>query len=188
MLTMYGRDNCLYLDGEGFLRSDFDGKWIFLGDQPLPLEVVSSTPSYTQYRSHMTVNGAEAYLTLTYNNDTDDVNVTGVRKVSDDGSVNYLINTRTVETLNKDDKIAPIYYVSDFSTNQFYSVEGNQVSYKSASDISVKMLPEGYYLCTAIINDQRGDGYYSQVAAANMDKKGITSWVIDSRFYGRDWT
>ena len=188
MLTMYGRDNCLYLDGEGFLRSDFDGKWIFLGDQPLSLEVVSSTPSYTQYRSHVTVNGAEAYLTLTYNNDTDDVTVTGVRKVSDDGSVNYLINTRTVETLNKDDKIAPIYDVSDFSTNQFYSVEGNQVSYKSASDISVKMLPEGYYLCTAVISDQRGDSYYSQVAAANMDKKGITSWIIDSRFYGRDWT
>ena len=187
VLTMYGRDNCLYLDGEGALRSDFDGRWIFLGDQPLSLEVVSSTGSYTLYRSHVMVNGAEAYLTLTYNNDTDEVTVTGVRKVADDGSVNYLINTRTVETLNMDDKIAPIYDVSDFSTNQFFMAEGKEVSYKSASDIAVKMLPEGYYLCTAVINDQRGDSYYSEVAGANLGKTGIDSWVIDSRFFGRDY-
>ncbi|MBQ8074476.1 MAG: hypothetical protein IJ237_00675 [Oscillospiraceae bacterium] len=187
VLTMYGRDNCLYLDGEGALRSDFDGKWIFLGDQPLSLEVVSSTGSYTLYRSHVMVNGTEAYLTLTYNNDTDEVTVTGVRKVADDGSVNYLINTRTVETLNKDDKIAPIYDVSDFSTNQTFMTEGKEVSYKSASDIAVKMLPEGYYLCTAVISDQRGDSYYSEVAGVNLDKQGISSWVIDSRFFGRDY-
>ena len=188
ILTMYGCDNCLYLDGEGYLRSDFDGKWIFLGDTPLSLEVVVGTPNYTEYRSHVMVNGEEAYLTLTYNHDTDDVTVTGVRKVSNDGSVNYLINTRSVETLNKDDKIAPIYDISDFSTNQTYPVEGKSVRYQSTSDISLKMLPEGYYLTTAVISDQRGDTYYSQVAAANIDKNGISSWGIDNRFFGRSWS
>lgn len=186
-ITMFGTDDCLYLDGEGYLRSDFDGKWIFLGDQPLSLEVVTSTPSYTEYRSHVMVNGAEAYLTLTYNLDTDDITVTGVRMVPEEGGVNFLINTRSVETLQEDDKIAPVYSVLSYGTNQETLTEGESIRYKGTSDISLKMLPEGYYLTSAVIRDQRGDSYYSPVAAINMSQSGISSWVIDNRFYGSDW-
>ena len=186
-ITMFGTDDCLYLDGEGYLRSDFDGKWIFLGDQPLSLEVVTSTPSYTEYQSHVMVNGAEAYLTLTWNRDTDDITVTGVRKVPDNGGVNFLVNTRSVETLQENDRISPVYSVINYSTNQETLTEGESIHYKGTSDISLKMLPEGYYLTSAVIRDQRGDSYYSPVAAINMGRSGISSWVIDNRFYGSDW-
>ena len=186
-ITMFGTDDCLYLDGEGFLRSDFDGKWIFLGDQPLSLEVVTSTPSYTEYQSHVMVNGAEAYLTLTWNRDTDDVTVTGVRKMPDNGGVNFLVNTRSVETLQENDRIAPIYSVTDYGTNQQIMTEGESVTYKSSADISLKMLPEGYYLTSAVIRDQRGDSYYSRVAGINMGQNGISSWAVDDRFYGSGW-
>ena len=49
------------------------------------------------------------------------------------------------------------------------------------------MLPEGYYLTSAVIRDQRGDSYYSRVAGINMGQNGISSWVVDDRFYGSGW-
>ena len=98
-VTYYGTDRSLRLDGEGYLVSEFDGRWICLEGQPLSVEVISSTPSATLYRAHVLYNGTDAYLELSCDRDTDEVSVTGVRKTPTglmaDSDVNFLSNSRS---------------------------------------------------------------------------------------------
>ena len=126
LLLYYGRSDCLTLDGEGHLASDFDGRWICLDGQPLYLEVVSSTPSATEYRSHVLYNGEDAYLELSRDRDTDEVRITGVRKAPTAENVNTLTNTRSSETVEFGARITPIYVQGNFRTNSTDNVNGRQ--------------------------------------------------------------
>ena len=58
-ITYYGRDQVLYLDGEGSLCSNFDGSWICLNGAPLYVDVVSSTASVIEYMAHVYYDGSE---------------------------------------------------------------------------------------------------------------------------------
>jgi len=186
-ITYYGRNAGLYLDGEGSLCSDFDGSWICLNGQPLSTEIVSDTPSATEYRAHVLYNSGEAYLMLSLNKDTDEVTVTGVRKVDSDDAINYFVNTRSNEQIETGARIVPLYLRTDFSMNTTSTVEGNRVIFSGMSDFEKRSLPDGYYLATAVIGDQRGDSYYSAVVAADIRGGAVKEWKADNRFYGRDY-
>ena len=186
-LTYYGREACLTLDGEGHLTSDFDGKWVCLDGEPLYLEVVSSVPSATEYRSHVLYNGKEAYLSLFRDLDTDEICITGVRLVPDPGleEINYLINTRSSEEITFGAKITPIYLQTDFQSNSISSTNGKPVTFRRNTSIELKALPAGQYLSTAVITDPRGDSYYSQVISSTMAHGSMQDWQTDLRFYAR---
>ena len=189
IITYYGRDNCLTLDGEGYLVSDFDGQWICLDGQPLYVEIVSSTPAATDYRSHVLYNGAEAYLELSCDRDTDEISLTGVRKVPNGflEDTNYLINTRSKEEIEAGAKITPIYIRMNYNTNSIENFNGKTVTLSEKTTLKREVLPAGYYLSTAVIEDLRGDSYYSAVVAGTVANGAIGSWTLDSRFYGRDY-
>ena len=190
LLTYYGRDNCLTLDGEGSLVSDFDGKWICLDGQPLSVEIISSSPGATDYRAHILYNGDEAWLELSWDRDTDEVHITGVRKVPtgvmDD--VNYLYNTRSQEEVEIGAKITPLYDQSDISDNSTSNIKGRTVTFnKSGVTLRREALPSGSYLSSAVISDTRGDNYYSGVVGSTMSGGTMSGWAVDSRFFGRDY-
>ena len=186
-VTYYGKENCLTLDGEGHLAGDFDGKWICLDGQPLSVEIISSTPAATEYRAHILYNGDEAYLELSCDRDTDEVHITGVRKVPDGltDDVNYLNNTRSNEEVDFGAKITPIYEQADFSANSTGSVNGDAVTFKPGTSLRREALPSGSYLSAAVITDPRGDSYYSAVLGSTMSGGTMSGWAVDSRFYGR---
>jgi hypothetical protein len=186
-LTYYGRADCLTLDGEGHLASDFDGRWICLGGEPLYLEVVSSTPSATEYRSHVLYDGKDAYLALSRDRDTDEIRITGVRKVptSMEEDANYLINTRSNEEVTIGAKITPVYLRADFESNSLDSVQGKQVTFGKNTSVRMETLPAGQYLSTAVITDPRGDSYYSAVITSTMERNSMQNWRTDPRFYAR---
>ena len=189
VITYYGRENCLTLDGEGYLASDFDGNWICMDGQPLPVEIVSSTPSATEYRAHVLYNGENAWLELSRNRDTDEISITGVRKVPNGPlpDVNYLINTRSNEEVEYGAKIIPVYQQSDFSVNSTGNVNGTRITFSEKTSLKLEPLPDGYYLSTAVISDPRGDSYYSAVVGATLKDGALTGWQTDARFYGRDY-
>ena len=186
-LTYYGRDDCLMLDGEGHLASEFDGRWICLDGQPLSLEVVSSAPFATEYRARVLYNGEDAYLELSCDLDTEEVRITGVRKVPQDNDVNFLSNTRGSEEIKFGAKITPVYLQDDFSTDSLTNVNGKQITFGRNTSVQMEMLPEGQYLSTAVIQDPRGDSYYSAVITSTLEKGEMKGWQVDTRFFARDY-
>ena len=189
IITYYGRENCLTLDGEGYLVSDFDGKWICLDGEPLYVEVVSFTPAATIYRSHVLYNGHNAYIELSRDRDTDEISITGVRKVPTGplGDANYLINTRSNEEIAYGVKIIPLYLQGDFNANSINNVRGKQITFGNKTSLQLEALPTGQYLSTAVITDPRGDSYYSAVLASTLDRGTMKDWRTDPRFFGRDY-
>ena len=187
IVTYYGREDCLYLDGEGSLVSEFDGKWICLEGQPLSVEIISSTPAAIEYRAHVLYNGEDAWLELSYDRDTDEVNVIGVRKTPNGmmDDVNYLTNTRSNEEVEYGATITPVYQQADFKDNSTRNVNGKTVTFKAGTNLKRAALPAGTYLNTAVITDPRGDSYYSAVFSSRMTGSTMGNWEVDSRFIGR---
>ncbi|MCR5089670.1 MAG: hypothetical protein K6C08_09175 [Oscillospiraceae bacterium] len=187
-VTYYGQDRNLGLDGEGHLVSEFDGEWICLNGEPLAVEVVSSTPSGTEYCSRVLYKGKECYLLFTRDNSTDQFTITGIHEISDDeGGLNYLHNTRSDEELEPGSRIKPIYSQTNLADSTTKKIYGKQVIFNTKTTVSLKSLPEGYYLTTAVISDPRGDSYYSTVCGADISGGNVKEWKLDPRFYGRDY-
>ena len=186
-LTYYGRDRVLYLDGEGGLCSDFDGSWICLNGEPLYVDVVSSTASFTEYMAHVYYDGKEAYLMIACDRDTGAFSLNGIREADDSSAGNYLVGTRSIIEPEAGKTIVPIYEQVNFETGESKNVNGKKVTFSAGTSITRETLPNGYYLSTAVISDTRGDSYYSPVVGATVSGKEIKDWTLDERFFGRDY-
>lgn len=185
-ITYYGRDERLYLDGEGKLCSNFKGDWISLDGQPLSLEIVSSSPSSVQYRSRVKYNDADAWLELRYDRDSEALTITGVRDISMWGDpINSYIDTKNVQEVQEGSKITPVYTVADLINNSSEQKEGKAVTFSKNTKLERNMLTDGKYLSTDVIFDQRGDSYYSGVVSATIQGSSVT-WALEPNFYGTD--
>ena len=186
-ITYYGRDQVLYLDGEGSLCSNFDGSWICLNGAPLYVDVVSSTASVIEYMAHVYYDGSEAYLMIAFDRDTETFTLNGIREVESDDDANFLVSTRSMIEPEAGKSIVPIYEETNYSTGETRSVNGKKISFSAGTKITREQLPNGYYLSTAVITDTRGDNYYSQVVGSTVSGKEMKDWTLDERFFGRDY-
>ena len=179
----YGSNGGVYLDSEQRLVSDFDGRWPTINGVPMYVEIMSETESTIEYRAHVRYNFEEAYLLLSYDKEKDNLEITGVRKVSDDP--NYLSSARTEQGVEPGAIIAPIYEMTNLKDNSEDTKDGKLITLKKKTKVEMKTLPKGYYLGNAVIKDPRGDEYYSAVVGADIDSKGVDTWKIDDRFYSQ---
>ena len=186
-ITYYGREAVLNLNGEGGLESDFDGNWICLNGQPLYVEIVSSTPAGTEYKAHITYDGDEAYLMINCSRDTGACSISGIRKVEQGNVVNSFASTRSRLQPEAGKTIVPIYEQTDYNTGETSYIEGKKITYSAGTSVTHELLPQGYYLATAVISDSRGDNYYSDVVGATVSGKSIGGWTLDENFIGRDY-
>lgn len=186
-ITYYGREAVLSLDGEGGLASEFDGTWICLNGQPLYVEIVSSTPSATEYKAHITYDGDEAYLMISCSRDTGACTINSIRKVEQDNAVNSFASTRSRLQPEAGKTIIPLYQQTNYKTGETSYVEGKKITFTANTGVTRELLPEGYYLSTAVISDSRGDNYYSMVVGATVSGKSIGGWTLDENFIGRDY-
>lgn len=186
IITDYGANGGLELDGDGCLISNFDGKWPYINDVPLYVEVVSNTASDIEFRAHVEYNGEEAYLILNYDKDTEKLAVNSVRKVEEDNA-NYMDNTKSSLQLQNGDTVTPLYLETNLEDDTENSVKGTTIKIKNGTDYQMKVLPKGYYLGTVVITDPRGDSYYSAVVGADIGGSGIKRWKIDDRFRGSNY-
>ena len=186
IITGYGSNGGLELDGDGCLISNFDGKWPYINNVPLYVEVVSNTASDIELRSHIEHNGNEAYLILNYDKDTEELTVTSVREV-EEGDANFMDNTKSDMQLENGDTITPLYMETDLEDGSQSSVSGKSVKIKKNTSFEMKVLPKGYYVGTVVITDPRGDSYYSAVVGADIGAGGVKEWKTDSRFKGTSY-
>ncbi len=186
-ITYYGREAVLTLDGEGGLASSFDGSWICLSGVPLHVEIVSSTPSSTEYKAHINYDGDEAYLMISCDRDTGACTINCIRKVEQGNTVNSLASTRSRLQPEAGKTIVPLYEQTDYKTGETSYVEGKKITFTGRTGVTRELLPDGYYLSTAVISDSRGDHYYSTVVGATVSGKSIGNWTLDENFIGRDY-
>ena len=190
MMTMvyYGSDELAYLDGEGNIRADFDGKWIFLDGVPLACVVISSTSSGVDYISRVDYNGDPAYLLFSYDRDSEEFTIKGIRLIPEsETSENYLISSNNNMDLKLGDKITPIYSKVDYEYNTETEEEGKTVKFNSFTKITEDNLESGTYLGMITIYDQRGDSYYSGIVEHEISGKKIKDRKINEDFYGRGY-
>ncbi len=195
-IISYGRDESVRLDGDGNADCEFDGTWICYDGVPLATEVVASTSSSVEYRSRVLFNHTESYLCFTWDRDAEEFTVNGIRGASDMGGIlnsepiNYLVNSRMNTEVKPGDEIVPIYEVDDDGSDNGAGRgfdRGETIKISRNSKISIDKLPSGYYLTSAVISDQRGDVYYSQVVGNRVSDGKVTGREVETDFVGRDY-
>lgn len=187
IITYYGQDEYMYLDGEGNLCSDFEGEWVYLDGQLLALEITSKTLSTVEYRSHVLYNGQDAYLVFAFDRDTEEFEIKGIRLLPDSGDqINFMVSTKSNVELKEKDTIVPLYPTSDFEGNTD-EVEGKKITYSASTTIELKALPNNYYLAMATIYDQRGDSYSSKVIGYEISGGKIKMCEVNPDFIGSDY-
>ena len=187
VITYYGQDNYVYLDGEGNLCSEFEGEWVFLDGEPLALEITSKTFSSIEYRSHVLYNGSDAYLLFSYDRDTEEFEIKGISLFPDTiDPENLMVYAKGYLELQPKDTVVPMYPTSD-AYGMTSEVEGKTVTFSATSKIEMKPMSNGYYLAMANIYDQRGDSYNSKVIGYDISGGKITNCEVDPYFIGSDY-
>ena len=183
VVVSLGKDYCVYLDEEGNLASNFDGSWIFMDDLPLCVEPISYSTDYAQYRAHVVYEGYEGYIILTRDLNSDELYITGIKFEGND--ISNENNTRNCFPLEDGASIRPVYEEYDITDeSSFYSM-GDEVIYKEGvTDFEYRSLANGKYVTATLIQDQRGDSYYSKVISVNMKNGNLSDWEIAQGFYG----
>ncbi len=188
-ITTYGRDEFVSLEGDGTMSVDFDGQWVYLGGQPLAIEIASASPSAIDYRSKVKVDGTEKYLEFSFDRDTERFTLKGVREIvsspigEDELAINVFANSKTLQNLEVGSEVTPIYEVTNLETQDKEECEGEAITVKKSTKIELKGLDDGYYLTSAVITDVRGDEYYSPVMAYTMKGGKVIDRALDDGFY-----
>lgn len=187
-LVYYGYDEYVYLDGEGNICCDFDGEWICLDGQPLYVEQTSASDTVVEYRSRVLYNGEESYLIFSYERDTEEFTIKGIRQIPENSieGINCLVNAKSLTEIQHKDTIVPLYYAAD-AYGQSYDKQGKKVKYLATTNISMKSLDSGYYLGMCVIADQRGDQYNSRVLGYDITNGKIKDCKIDRDYVGTDY-
>ncbi|WP_026653459.1 clostripain-related cysteine peptidase [Butyrivibrio proteoclasticus] len=181
----YGCDDVLSVSEDGTLSCEFDGKWLHMNGQPLYSGVVSSTDSTIEYKALISYNGAEAYLLLSADKETDEISVVGLMMHDEYSSV--MSASRSMTQLQNGARIAPLYVVTDISTGQVYTDTGKTITYSEKTKFTKQSFKDGKYVMSAVISDQRGDNYYSLVISAEAHKGTLKNWALEPGYYARDY-
>lgn len=181
-VTYMGEDSFLYTDQDGQLRAEAKGEWISIDGNFLAVEILDSTDSAIKYRSRIRYNGADAYLILGYNLDTEKIHILGIKTIDVDSSGEDHADTvgRKTESMMPGDKIQPIYDISQLDVSQVNRKYGTAFTYKASSKIENRILNDGKYVQFIKVKDARGDKYYTPAIQFQV-KKGtiINSGIME---------
>ena len=93
-----------------------------------------------------------------------------------------------VTELKSGDEIIPVYEMTPIGDDNGKNNTDTtrKVKIRSRSKISAEKLDDGYYLTTAVVDDYRGDVYYSQVVGNTVSGGKVSERKTDTNFIGRD--
>ena len=180
-LISYGYDNVLSIDENGINANSFDGKWIHINNIPLYVELVNTSDSVILYKAHVMYNDKEAYLMISRDLETGDVDISGISEVSDTPE------SRLVVEIQANAKISPIYISTDLDSGAVYSDDGEEIIYSDNTKLSLKSLEDGDYISSAVITDQRGDYYYSNIVGLTMSNGKASDWRVETEYYPQEY-
>ncbi len=168
-IVYYGQDKMVSYGEDGALSTDFGGKWLSLGGQPLPLDVIGETSGVVRYRVPARINGKSKHLIVAYDKNTASPQILGVCDTS-----NYRVadtGARGTSELKLGDKIMIAYKTNTLSSKDsgaYVTEYGKTITYKGADQLEMRTLAGGEYLSFITLKDVRGDEYYSPVVQLSV--------------------
>ncbi|MDO4487771.1 MAG: clostripain-related cysteine peptidase [Eubacteriales bacterium] len=187
IITYYGVDDYAVFDGYGNIVNEFDGQWIAIDGVILATEIVNSNDSIVSYRSKVKCDGEQYYLMFTFDRDTEEFTINGLKKFLTDEQEYIMLNTRQLDTVLGDKTIKPVYNAQDLRKGNTCEVEGKSVKIKDNTKIDMIALPDGDYLNMIEITDQRGDVYFSQVVEQTVKGGKLSAQELSVEFVGKDY-
>lgn len=186
-ITYYGTDDCYVYDGEGNIVIDVDGSWFALDGSLLDAKFSFGTATTSTYVATVLHNGTPSYMTFTINDETDEININAVVKIQDEDDFDYACTLKTATELRPGDTIIPIIYKQDAKGQELYEIQGKKIKYDRTSKIDLINLPEGDYVQTVVIQDMRGDTYYSPVVEAHFKNGKVSGLNVNPEFVGKNY-
>ncbi|MBR5087830.1 MAG: hypothetical protein IK093_00220 [Ruminiclostridium sp.] len=177
-MIYYGTDALAETDVAGNITSGkYDGKWICLDDQPLSPEITSSSASTVEYRAKVLKDDVPVYLLFSYDRNTGVFTIDGTKPyTSEDNeyeSINLKVNSESVVGST----IVPVYEAVSDSAANIYEMEGVPVKCTESTVITRKAMKDSIYLVGAVIVDQRGDEYCSEILLGEMSDGKLNGFL-----------
>ena len=177
-ITYFG-DTSLAQVKDNKIISDFSGKWLYIEDQPLYVELIDKNNNFERYRGLVELNGVQSHIICTKDLATGEIKISGIK----DSSFPSDILARSIKPINKGDKIKPVYKTETGMWLQQNYDTGKTIKYKNNSQIiSEKTLPDGKYLQFVEVSDIRGDVYNTPIVEIEIKNGEISSREISHDF------
>lgn len=159
-LTYYGEDRFVGSDGASGIKTDFKGKWVTFGGQPLYVKVINVINDYIIYESPVQYKDKEYKLILqclVKDNGEDEFTVLGLRQPQDDAAT----IDRDVDAITPGSYITPIYYTAAADGGEMTQTFGPDIICSSNTKIEDGVLEKGSYRVRIVYEDMRGDDVFS---------------------------
>ena len=169
-------DVIIYYD-DNVIQDNFDGYWLTLEGEMLPIELVTQYDTTSLYACHILLNGEETNLQIIYDWDAEEFQILGTWEGinSDSGMA-----ARAAEPLKEGDVINLIYdYTEDFDS--WDSVISNDITVPADGNLLIEyeLLPAADYYYSINVYDIYGNGYALDYTIFNVDEDGEISFYID---------
>lgn len=167
-----GADNDFSRIGNLF-TVNFNGNWIFLGDQILHCEYLERSDNYTIFYSPILVNGVMNELIFTYNNHTKVGNLVGYIDLNDEVS--------RINEFEDEDIITPLYVDA---LSDAYLLGNDFVYKKDETTLQVKTLNDGIYSYYILLEDIFSNFYIAGEVFIEINSGKAEIIDIDNSLYG----
>lgn len=186
-INYYGEDRYMGYSNEDIdrLDSDFDNKWICIDGQPLYLEVISCTDDIILYSSPVEYNWFDKQLLLSYSFETEEIHVLGVR---DYQNATGMVD-RGIYSLKDGDTLTFQHYQSDLNGGALKKVSGKTITWNGKRVAADTVLPDGTYAERIVIEDLRGDQYFTRPITFQMQKGEASDIgpIASGIYFARIW-
>lgn len=160
---------------DGKLTSTFDGRWLFMGDNILPLERLGASVGTIKYRVKVEYNGADSYMILAVDEESGEVRILGIYDIRSSGVNGEVMAMRNLQKVADGDRFKIIYDKDSFETGGNTELYGPGFTYTKDTKIRYEKVRDGKYLAVFVMYDMRGDAFYSPIAQYEIKDGKILS-------------
>ena len=160
---------------EETIEMEYMTDWIMLDGNPLSLEIMDEKDGRIIYRSPVMYNGNKCYLIVSYDEDSHNASITGVR----DYDSSALLLERNLKTVKYGDRIRPIYLSDSISSRSRNEIYGKSIRISDKTEIGMMKLEDGDYLEYAVLDDFRSDYYNTSIISYRIKNNKIKNKIID---------
>ena len=152
---------------------------LFLDINELSIEYMYKTNDIVRYKSPILINGIKSSIVIDHNTTNNTVVISGVK----DESLPSDSFGRVLKSINKGDKITPLYYTeSGFYLEEIFE-KGNEVKYKN-NLLRFNDKRDGDYLLCIELQDLRGNVYTSPIIQVSMLNRKLKDAFVNKSVQG----
>lgn len=160
---------------DGKLVSTFDGSWLFMGDDILPLERLGASVGTIKYRVKVEYNGTDSYMILAVDEESGEVRILGIYDIISSGVDGEIMGMRNLQKVADGDRFKIIYDKDSFEAGGNMELYGPGFTYTKDTKIRYEKVRDGKYLAVFVMYDMRGDAFYSPIAQYEIKDGKILS-------------